>query len=107
MTESMVALNEIENAVERMLHGRSNEDETILRIQKILLDSGRLQWFNKRINKVHKLLIEHSVDDVNCIKDPFARHITDDRFSSLIAAIANYINEEIAKLVFNEEIKKK
>ena len=38
------ALNEIENAIERWLNGRSNDDDTIELIREILIRSGRLNW---------------------------------------------------------------
>jgi len=42
-----LAMNEIENAMERWHHMRDNDDETLQKINDILISIGKLSWFNK------------------------------------------------------------
>jgi hypothetical protein len=41
------AMNEIENAMERWHLARDNDNETLEEINKILVSTGRLEWFNR------------------------------------------------------------
>lgn len=45
--EAFKAINEIENAMIRWQLARSNDDETLEEINKILVGIGRLGWFNR------------------------------------------------------------
>jgi len=42
------AMNEIENAMERWHHARDNNEETLQKINDILVSIGKLSWFNKQ-----------------------------------------------------------
>lgn len=47
INESQKAISEIENAMERWHHARDNDDETLQKINDIMVSIGRLEWFNK------------------------------------------------------------
>jgi len=40
------ALSEIENAMERWHHARDEDGETLQKINNIMLEAGKLEWFN-------------------------------------------------------------
>lgn len=41
-------IKDIENAMERWHHARDNDDETLEKINDILVEIGLLGWFNKK-----------------------------------------------------------
>jgi hypothetical protein len=45
------AISEIENAMERWHHARDNDNETIEKINEIMVSIGKLEWFNKKTSK--------------------------------------------------------
>jgi hypothetical protein len=47
LAKNYEAINEIENAMERWNHARDNDNETLEKINEILLNANRLEWFNK------------------------------------------------------------
>lgn len=49
--ENKTAINEIENAMERWHHARDNDNETIEKINEIMVSIGKLEWFNKKPSK--------------------------------------------------------
>jgi hypothetical protein len=47
LAKNYEAINEIENAMEQWHHARDNDKETLEKINEILVNANRLEWFNK------------------------------------------------------------
>lgn len=61
--EAFRTINEIENAMIRWQLARSNDDETLEEINKILVSIGRLGWFNQ--NKKHNKKMDEILDEIS------------------------------------------
>jgi len=42
-------LSQIESFMERWLHGRENDDETLESIKQLMMDEGYLSWFKTNV----------------------------------------------------------
>lgn len=56
--KAISAIKEIENAMERWHHARDNDEETLQKINDILVGVGLLEWFNKDKTNKNKLFIK-------------------------------------------------
>lgn len=47
-SQNQLAITEVENAMERWHFARDNDDETLQKINDILVGINKLQWFNEK-----------------------------------------------------------